>query len=203
MQIVLTQYIVGNCEGLDKYLHAMESETRDMVPIISGVGKNLMTDPFYRYKMPSLQARIEGGRRKTKTVLINLEDMCKSLNRPPLYVLKYFAYELGTSSQLSKLSGVNKYMLLGVFDVIKLREILAKFIDKFVICINCNNPETKLIIDEPLTKKTDTSLSLLCQACGNHNRLSKNTRGVDNKMINYIVREHIQCEHSFAPATTP
>ena len=81
------------------------------------------------------------------------------------HVLTYFAYELGISSQLSKLSGFSKYILVGAFDVIKPREVLANLLTG-LLCIDCNNPETKLIIDnEPRTKKTDASRPLFYARC--------------------------------------
>ncbi len=40
-------------------------------------------DMFYRYKMPKLQAKIEGKGNGIKTLVVNMVDVAKSLNRPP------------------------------------------------------------------------------------------------------------------------
>ena len=40
-------------------------------------------DAFYRYKMPRLQAKVEGKGNGVKTVIPNMVDIAKSLGRPP------------------------------------------------------------------------------------------------------------------------
>lgn len=40
-------------------------------------------DPFYRYKMERLQAKIEGKGNGIKTVVVNLNNVAQSLGRPP------------------------------------------------------------------------------------------------------------------------
>jgi hypothetical protein len=42
-----------------------------------------VTDPFYRYKMERLQAKIEGKGNGIKTVVVNLNGVSQSLSRPP------------------------------------------------------------------------------------------------------------------------
>jgi len=40
-------------------------------------------DPFYRYKMERLQAKIEGKGNGIKTVVVNLSNVAQQLARPP------------------------------------------------------------------------------------------------------------------------
>ncbi len=52
-------------------------------------------DVFYRYKMPRLIAKVEGKGNGIKTVIANMTEIAKALNRPPtcrffLSVLKKF-----------------------------------------------------------------------------------------------------------------
>lgn len=42
-----------------------------------------VTDPFYRYKMDRLQAKIEGKGNGIKTVIVNLNTVAQALGRPP------------------------------------------------------------------------------------------------------------------------
>ena len=40
-------------------------------------------DAFYRYKMPRLQAKVEGKGNGVKTVIPNMVDIARALGRPP------------------------------------------------------------------------------------------------------------------------
>ena len=40
-------------------------------------------DAFYRYKMPRLQAKVEGKGNGVKTVIPNMADIARALGRPP------------------------------------------------------------------------------------------------------------------------
>lgn len=115
-------------------------------------------DSFYRYKMPKLQSKIEGKGNGIKTVVPNMSDIAKALARPPLYTTKYFGFELG--AQVIIAADADRYIINGAHDAPKLQETLDGFIDKFVLCRACKNPETDLVI----TKTGDINRD--CKACG-------------------------------------
>lgn len=46
------------------------------------VNRNVQ-DAFYRYKMPRLQAKVEGKGNGVKTVIPNMVDIARALGRPP------------------------------------------------------------------------------------------------------------------------
>ena len=46
------------------------------------VNRNVQ-DSFYRYKMPRLVAKVEGKGNGVKTVIPNMVDIARSLERPP------------------------------------------------------------------------------------------------------------------------
>ena len=48
---------------------------------ISGTAVN--EDPSFRYKMPRLVGKIEGRGNGIKTIVVNMEDIATSINRPP------------------------------------------------------------------------------------------------------------------------
>lgn len=119
--------------------------------------KNL--DQFYRYKMPKLLAKVEGKGNGIKTVIVNMVDIAKALQRPPAYPTKYFGCELGAQTQIDLKN--ERYIVNGSHDAEKLQEILDGFIEKFVLCPDCENPETVLMVD-PRKER----IGQMCKACG-------------------------------------
>ena len=132
-------------------------------------------DKFYRYRMPLLQTKIEGKGNGIKTVIPNMSDIARSLSRPPTYPTKFFGCELGAQTSFDEKN--DRYIVNGAHDAIRLRELLDGFIDKFVLCGDCKNPETDLKIMK------DGDILRNCKACG------KRT-GVDmkHKLTTFIVK---------------
>lgn len=116
------------------------------------------TDPFYRYKMPPIQAKVEGRGNGIKTAIPNLSEVARSLARPPAYVVKYFGYELG--AQTSFKEEEDRYLVNGAHGQSELQDSLDGFIIKFVLCGACKNPETQIQI------KGKGNLQKDCKACG-------------------------------------
>ncbi|EGD93608.1 eukaryotic translation initiation factor [Trichophyton mentagrophytes] len=116
-----------------------------------------ISDPFYRYKMERLQAKIEGKGNGIKTVVVNLNSVAQSLSRPPSYLIKYFGFELG--AQANSKPTDDRWIINGAHDAPKLQDYLDGFITKFVLCKKCKNPETDVVIK-------DQSIILDCKACG-------------------------------------
>ncbi|EJD55271.1 hypothetical protein AURDEDRAFT_109664 [Auricularia subglabra TFB-10046 SS5] len=115
-------------------------------------------DKFYRYRMPLLLTKIEGKGNGIKTVIPNMADVAKALVRPPTYPTKFFGCELGAQTSFDEKA--DRYIVNGAHNASRLRELLDSFIDKFVLCGACKNPETELII----TKNDDIIRD--CKACG-------------------------------------
>lgn len=112
------------------------------------------TDPFYRYKMPTLQSKVEGRGNGIKTAVLNLPDVSRALGRPPTYALKYFGIELGAQTN------EGRFLVNGSHDASELQDCLDGFINKFVLCGNCKNPETEIQI------KHKDNVQRKCKACG-------------------------------------
>jgi translation initiation factor 5 len=53
-------------------------------------GLQSIEDANYRYKMPRLQAKVEGRGNGVKTVVINMKDVADALHRGPAEVTKFF-----------------------------------------------------------------------------------------------------------------
>ncbi|KAK0408362.1 hypothetical protein QR680_003909 [Steinernema hermaphroditum] len=114
-------------------------------------------DPFYRYKMPRLMAKVEGKGNGIKTVIANMVEIAKSLERPPTYPTKYFGCELGAQTNIDTKN--DRYIVNGEHDANKLQDILDGFIRKFVLCTACDNPETTLTVKRNVIHSK-------CKACG-------------------------------------
>lgn len=125
--------------------------------------------------MPILLTKIEGKGNGIKTVIPNMSDVSRALSRPPTYPTKFFGCELGAQTTFDEKN--DRYIVNGAHDATRLRELLDVFIDKFVLCKSCKNPETDLVI-----VKGDNILRN-CKACGEHT-------GVDmrHKLTTFIVK---------------
>src|ERR1700712_1067288 len=116
-----------------------------------------VTDPFYRYKMERIQSKIEGKGNGIKTVIVNLSSVAQSLARPGAYVIKYFGFELGAQTNTNPAD--DRWIINGAHEASKLQDYLDGFINKFVLCKKCKNPETDVVIK-------DGHIVLDCKACG-------------------------------------
>ncbi|KAJ3739318.1 domain found in IF2B/IF5-domain-containing protein [Lentinula detonsa] len=135
-------------------------------------------DKFYRYRMPLLTTKIEGKGNGIKTVIPNMADVARALSRPPTYPTKFFGCELGAQTSFDEKN--ERYIVNGAHDANRLRELLDGFIDKFVLCKSCKNPETELII---LKQGRTEDIIRDCKACGERT-------GVDmrHKLTTFILK---------------
>ena len=88
---------------------------------------------------------------------------------------KFFGCELGAQTTFDEKG--DRYIVNGAHDATRLRELLDTFIDKFVLCASCKNPETELILT-----KTEHIIRD-CKACGQRS-------GVDmrHKLTTFILK---------------
>ncbi|QPG75527.1 hypothetical protein FOA43_002882 [Brettanomyces nanus] len=132
-------------------------------------------DPFYRYKMPPIQAKIEGRGNGIKTNVLNAVEVARALNRPTAYVIKFFGFELGAQTAMNE--NQERYLINGVHDANKLQDVLDGFISKFVLCPSCKNPETSLNVTRDGHLKKD------CKACGKVTEVDPRL-----KLVTYILK---------------
>lgn len=148
-----------------------------------------ITDQFYRYKMPKIIAKVEGKGNGIKTVIVNMPDVAKAIGRPPTYPTKYFGCELGAQTQFDAKN--ERYIVNGSHDPSKLQDLLDGFIKRFVLCPECDNPETQLNIS---AKKG--LISQHCIACGHSNQVD-----LRHKVTTFIIKNPPGEEPSMTAAT--
>eukprot|EP00158_Paraphelidium_tribonemae_P001785 Partr_v1_DN24809_c0_g1_i1_m29906 putative eukaryotic translation initiation factor len=118
-------------------------------------------DPFYRYKMPPIKAKVEGKGNGIKTLIPNIADVAKALHRPPSYPTKYFGCELGAQVKMDEAK--SRFIVNGAHEASKLQDTLDGFISRFVLCGDCQSPETDLVVT---TQGKDGDIKKQCKACG-------------------------------------
>lgn len=138
-------------------------------------------DKFYRYRMPLLTTKIEGKGNGIKTVIPNMSDVARALSRPPTYPTKFFGCELGAQTTFDEKN--DRYIVNGAHSADRLRELLDGFIDKFVLCGSCKNPETEILVLSTGRGGRGEDIVRDCKACGERT-------GVDmrHKLTTFIVK---------------
>lgn len=112
---------------------------------------------FNRHDL-QLISKVEGKGNGIRTVIPNMSDIAKSLSRPSTYPTKFFGCELGAQVKCDEKN--SKYVVNGAHHSERLQELLDGFIEKFVLCPSCRNPETDLIV----VNKNEILRN--CKACG-------------------------------------
>ena len=130
------------------------------------------------HSMPILTTKIEGKGNGIKTVVPNMADVARALSRPPTYPTKFFGCELGAQTTVDEKN--ERFIVNGAHDANRLRELLDAFIEKFVLCRSCKNPETELVI---LKQGRSEDIIRDCKACGERT-------GVDmrHKLTTFILK---------------
>ncbi|KAM3718110.1 Eukaryotic translation initiation factor [Dirofilaria immitis] len=155
---------LGDTQCTSSGLVASTSKFSSSVDSSIGFSRNLFIANFERIKLNGNgdqyqpQPKVEGKGNGIKTVIANMTDIAKALERPPTYPTKYFGCELGAQTNFDMKN--ERFIVNGEHDAAKLQDILDGFIRKFVLCAACENPETTLIVKKG-------QIHSKCKACGN------------------------------------
>ena len=105
-----------------------------------------------RFALPAPEVRQEGN----VTVFENFRETATTLDREPTALLRFLQSELGTSASIDE-SG--RARLTGRFDASRLGEAVEAYAEAYVVCPECDRPDTRLV-------ETDGSERRRCEACG-------------------------------------
>jgi len=129
-------------------------------------------DPSYRYKMRKMVLQGESRGNGIKTNIFNIEDVADDLRVPSIVIMKFMCAELGANMEgTSIIKGQHTYGVM--------LEKLDKFIGMYILCQNCNYPETKHFI----AGKKD--LKSKCNSCG-HANTHNSTHKSGKALINHL-----------------
>lgn len=116
--------------------------------IITTSGKTIIDD---RFKMPKAEIFYEGN----TTVIKNFDKISIAINRDPKLILKYLLGGVGTAGELEG----TRVVFQGKIISKQIQDKLKEYVDSFVICTECNRPDTQLV-------KRGRATVIRCDACG-------------------------------------
>lgn len=134
------------------------------------------TDTNYRYQMHPIIGKVESRGKGRKTVLVNIAEVAKDLNRDPAHIAKFLGVELNT--QFKWKLEEQCVILKGHHPDEELQALIHRFADRFCICQQCGLPETILHISK-------RSIQHVCAACG-----AEKEDPMDHKLCLHIVKMH-------------
>lgn len=111
-----------------------------------------------RFQKPEVASIVQGR----VTVITNLGEISKQLNRETDMLAKYFLSEMGTSGEYDN----QRLTLKGAFRPLILQEKFDNFINQYVLCPECGRPDTKILHERRIH-------FLKCEACGSRHPLNK------------------------------
>lgn len=151
---------------------------------IRGLEDNI--DPSYRYKMEAINIVQQRG----KSVITNINEIGMNLTTEPKIkdntkykpenkakmLIEFFKKKFSIPIKCDK--NLTKVELKGVTRE-ELQNAIYEFIEYFVICPTCQNPETIL-------SKDKNNIYITCQACSHHDKIKNNNKMVSKLLENYL-----------------
>ena len=127
--------------------------TEDYVSLLNRALSQLppKTEKSGRFETPKSKSTISGSR----TVLNNMREISNRLNRDENHLLKFLSRELATAGNIDGAQAVFQ----GNFDNRVFQKLLDRYMEEYVFCAVCRQPDTKII-------KKGRYNYLTCEACG-------------------------------------
>jgi len=104
-----------------------------------------------RFEIPNVQGHFEGR----KTIITNFFQIASHIRRDPEHFQKFILKELAASGQKE-----GERLVLNIkVPSVKINQKVEQYIKEFVLCRECNKPDTELVREGRLT-------FIHCLACG-------------------------------------
>jgi translation initiation factor 2 beta subunit (eIF-2beta)/eIF-5 len=113
---------------------------------------------------------IKTSKEKKKTICENILSVADSIYRTPNEIMKYFSIVFGCATSFSS----ERYMLNAPLTSEQLQDKLQEYIEIFILCEQCDLPETHYVFDKKLTKR--------CYSCS-HESI------INHKLCKYLEKE--------------
>ncbi|RLI82854.1 MAG: translation initiation factor IF-2 subunit beta [Archaeoglobales archaeon] len=104
-----------------------------------------------RFEIPKVVVQREGNR----TIFRNFSQIARIINRSEDHLFKYLVRSLGTAGFLEH----GRLVFQGKFTQDEVQREIEDYIKRYVICRECNAPDTELVKEERV-------LMIRCLACG-------------------------------------
>ena len=104
-----------------------------------------------RFEIPRVESEIQGNR----TIVKSFPGLAKKINRKADHLMKFLLRELATTGK--ERGSITIFM--GKFSRDLMQHKFEKYLEEFVLCNQCNKPDTALKKEKGLTFK-------ICEACG-------------------------------------
>jgi translation initiation factor 5 len=134
----------------------------------------------YRYRMPRLLIKVEGKNTGTKTVLTNITQVSRALQRETEEIIKFFCYNLGVKTSFAK--DPDRAIMSGTHSAKELQNRLKVYIEHFIVCSCCRSPDTNYSFK-------GSTLSLNCLSCGSMETINHN-HNVACALTEFIIVRH-------------
>ncbi|OHS97980.1 hypothetical protein TRFO_09133 [Tritrichomonas foetus] len=127
----------------------MQPTSGQRIPIKKGEDPNT-----YRYMMPRVSIRHSGN----ITTITNISEIAKEIGRSASCLRQWLMALLGLTTRIDP-KNANDLQIKGHHEASSIQDSIYEFINVFVICPCCGNPETTMFVQ-------NSELNLQCRACG-------------------------------------
>ncbi len=104
-----------------------------------------------RFEIPNIESEFEGNH----TIIRNFVQVAITLRRDPKHMLKFFTRELAAPGSIKQQMAMIQTKVMRK----KIQQKLETYVKEYVLCKECNRPDTKLTKENRITV-------LICESCG-------------------------------------